>query len=149
MDSDENCGKFFDARGAYDIVRVMAGERCRTKRTLYEEWFAALDFPPYAAGGSWDSLSQCIFDLDWPPFDAATKILLVQDKADRLLIDEPNGRSVFLDILRGAPDEFATRRLHGRAMDLNRNASLTIAFETDLHGYGRLNAILASSGITA
>ncbi len=50
------------------LARIMRGRRCGTKRELFQEWAAALQFP-YYFGGNWDAFEECINDLDWIPME--------------------------------------------------------------------------------
>ncbi len=58
----------------------------RTLSGVFDEFAAALQFPPYF-GENWGAFDECIEDLEWLP---ATGYLLLLIDATELLVDEEN-----------------------------------------------------------
>lgn len=44
------------------VARTIRGKKCMTKEALFDEFAAALQFPPYF-GGNWDGFADCFRDL--------------------------------------------------------------------------------------
>ncbi|SRR5713226_872652 len=85
-------------------VRFLRGRKMTTVSALFDEFVAALQFPPYF-GENWDAFEECITDLSWLPADCY--ILVVTD-ADALLRHEPVSElETFLTILQDAGDEWS------------------------------------------
>lgn len=80
-------------------TRWLRGSKMRTANALFDEFAAALQFPPYF-GENWDGLDECLNDLDWLDGDGAALFIL---DADQLLRDAPpeDGRILF-EILQAA-----------------------------------------------
>ena len=45
-----------------NVIRVIRGQRCKTRETLFQEFAAALQFPPYF-GNNWSAFDDCITSL--------------------------------------------------------------------------------------
>jgi hypothetical protein len=60
-----------DAEGI--TLRLVDGSAMRSRRTLFEEFAVACDFPDWF-GGNWDAFADCMRDLSWMP-DATTVVL--------------------------------------------------------------------------
>lgn len=68
------------------VIRVLRGEKCRTKQEFLDEVAAAFQFP-YYFGKNWDAFDECINDLgDWLP---AHNYLALVTNAEELLFEEP------------------------------------------------------------
>ncbi len=80
-------------------TRWLRAARMRTADALFNEFAAALQFPPYF-GENWDALDECLNELDWLDGDSAALFIL---DADQLLQDAPpeDGRILF-EILQAA-----------------------------------------------
>ena len=80
-------------------TRWLRASKMRTANALFDEFAAALQFPPYF-GENWDALNECLNDLDWLEGDGAALFIL---DADQLLQDAPpeDGRILF-EILQAA-----------------------------------------------
>jgi hypothetical protein len=80
-------------------TRWLRASKMRTANALFDEFAAALQFPPYF-GENWDALDECLNDLDWLEGDSAALFIL---NADLLLTDAPpeDGRILF-EILQAA-----------------------------------------------
>ena len=80
-------------------TRWLRASKMRTAHALFDEFAAALQFPPYF-GENWDALDECLNDLEWLEGDGAALFIL---DADQLLQDAPpeNGRILF-EILQAA-----------------------------------------------
>jgi len=92
-------------------VRVVRGEKCKTKEQLHCEIGAALQFPSYY-GENWDALDECIADLDWLPAKwILVHITLIEDV---LIGDDPQFK-LFLEILIDAGRKWANPELRGLA----------------------------------
>lgn len=66
-------------------TRWLRASKMRTAKALFDEFAAALQFPPYF-GENWDALDECLNDLDWLEGDGAALFIL---NADQLLQDAP------------------------------------------------------------
>ncbi|MBL0312343.1 MAG: barstar family protein [Holophagaceae bacterium] len=80
-------------------TRWLRASKMRTAKALFDEFAAALQFPPYF-GENWDALDECLNDLDWLEGDGAALFIM---NADQLLQDAPpdEGRILF-EILQAA-----------------------------------------------
>ena len=78
------------------IARVIRGERCRTKESLFKEFTSVLEFPNYF-GHNWDAFDECINDMSWLP---ANNYVLVISNFDKLLSESPEDLHIFLDIIK-------------------------------------------------
>ncbi len=80
-------------------TRWLRGSKMRTANGVFDEFAAALQFPPYF-GENWDALDECLNDLDWLQGEGAALFIL---DADQLLQDAPpdEGRILF-EILQAA-----------------------------------------------
>jgi hypothetical protein len=70
----------------------MRGAKSRTVPALFDEFAAALQFPPYF-GENWDALEECLADLAW--LSAKAVVLLLRD-GTRLLDGEPEREAIRL-----------------------------------------------------
>lgn len=125
-------------------VRIMRGERCQTPDSVYQEWAAALQFPQYALLPGWDSLEECLQDLDWPPFSLARRIVLVQTMTPLVLLEHLDIRDVFFDILREAPYEFRLGRTRKQTLPIPpyQNADLEIVLHATHESMEELMALI-------
>ncbi|MFF8775394.1 barstar family protein [Kitasatospora sp. NPDC015120] len=70
-------------------LRLVHGDRCRTRAALFTEWAGSLAFPDYF-GHNWDAFEECLHDALHPPgTEAATRLLVLVASADALLADDP------------------------------------------------------------
>lgn len=60
------------------VFRHLRGSRMGSTRHLFDEWAAALQFPPYF-GENWDAFDECLNDLDWLPHGPCALLLLEAD----------------------------------------------------------------------
>lgn len=105
------------------VVRMLRGKRCATKRGLFQEWGAALQFP-YYFGENWDAFEECINDLEWLP---ARAYILAVTHADRLLSEGPD-LATLVQILGAA----STRWARGTGDDqLRLPVALHVVFHCD------------------
>ncbi len=76
-----------EARGSgrRRVIRVVRGAKAETTAALFDEFAAALQFPPYF-GENWPAFDECLADLEWLP--AAEHVVVVADAA-RVLAREP------------------------------------------------------------
>jgi RNAse (barnase) inhibitor barstar len=58
------------------VIKIIRGEKSKSKTPFFNEVSAALQFPAYF-GENWDAFEECINDLEWLPGDAY--ILLVSE----------------------------------------------------------------------
>lgn len=78
------------------VARWLRGSKMRTTQGLFDEWAAALQFPPYF-GENWDAFDECLNDLEWLHGECAALILL---DAEELLQDaDPAEARILFDIL--------------------------------------------------
>lgn len=58
------------------VLRHLRGTRMGSPWLLFDEWAAALQFPPYF-GENWDAFDECLNDLSWlPPVDPCVLLIL-------------------------------------------------------------------------
>jgi len=88
------------------LARTIDGRRGKTKAGLLAEFARALEFPS-DSGRNWDAFEELLADLEWLP---AKGYLLIVRHADQLLTRDPEDYDVFIDILRGVAEEWATPR---------------------------------------
>lgn len=68
-------------------VRLVRGTRCRTTEKLFDEFSAALQFPPYF-GHNWDAFDECLHDLgDWMTH-AETLTIVLSESAELLSLEK-------------------------------------------------------------
>ena len=79
-------------------LRIIKGRHCKTPANLCEEFARALGFPEYFEN-NWDSMDECLADLEWLP--AKGYILLIID-AGYVLPDNEEEFETFLEILQDA-----------------------------------------------
>ncbi|MFE7564799.1 barstar family protein [Kitasatospora sp. NPDC057500] len=81
-------------------LRLVHGDRCRTRAALFAEWAESLAFPGYF-GHNWDAFEECLRDALHPPgVETTTRLLVLVAEADALLADEPSDQlTVLLAIL--------------------------------------------------
>jgi hypothetical protein len=87
------------------VVRTVRGRKMRSRQGLFDEFAAALQFPPYF-GENEDAFNECIADLEVLPRQAG--FVVVVTEPEQVLI---KARSVALawlaDSLRGAAEEWS------------------------------------------
>lgn len=87
------------------------GSHCRTSRSLFTEWAAALHFPDYF-GRNWDAFRDCLADAVDAPDQESPPLAIVLREAGDLLADEYAALAVLLAILdECAGDDSASPRL--------------------------------------
>lgn len=69
----------------HEVVRIVRGKKCHTKKSFFDEISAAFQFPHYF-GENWDAFDECINDLGWLEAD---KYLLIIEDVDQLFASEP------------------------------------------------------------
>lgn len=86
------------------VIRFVRGRKATTPQALFDELYAALQFPPYC-GENWNALAECATDLRIEaPYP---HVLMVRD-ASHLLEAAPAGElGVFLSVLSGVQEAWA------------------------------------------
>lgn len=85
------------------VIRLVRGQRCQTKHSLFQEFAASLQFP-YYFGQNWDGFDECLSDLEWLP---ARTYILVISSADRLLMSANQDLHIFCNVVSDATTELA------------------------------------------
>ncbi len=85
------------------LVRIIRGRHCQDYAQLMAELAAVFQFP-YYFGHNWDAFNECIQDLWWMK---ANSYLLVITDFDQLLPKDREGRRIFIEILKGASDNWS------------------------------------------
>ncbi len=83
------------------LARIVRGQRCTSRESLFQEFAAALQFPHYF-GENWDAFEECLGDLSW---FGGSGLLLVVTNADKLLVGQPENFRTLVTILRSVHDE--------------------------------------------
>ncbi|GKS60278.1 hypothetical protein YTPLAS18_38050 [Nitrospira sp.] len=86
-------------------VKIVDGLTCSTKDRLLNELARALSFPDYF-DPNWDALEECLCDLEWLPADG---YVLLFDRANQLLAEEPGARNTLFSVLRSAGKHWASQ----------------------------------------
>ncbi|GAA1387788.1 hypothetical protein GCM10009639_13330 [Kitasatospora putterlickiae] len=98
------------AAGAHRL-RLVHGDRCRTRADLFTEWAESLAFPGYF-GHNWDAFEECLNDALHPPgAETATRLLILVASADALLADEPPDQLALLLAILDAAAAISTLRV--------------------------------------
>ncbi len=84
------------AKSRHVAARVLRGRKMRTAGTLFDEFAAALQFPPYF-GENWDAFEECLGDLEWLPADV--RVLVILDAAVTLDRAAPEEGRLFREIV--------------------------------------------------
>jgi hypothetical protein len=85
-------------------VKILDGEKMKTKQTLFEEFACQLDFPTYF-GYNWDAFDECINDLSWLN---ANVFILGFINSEKILCDENDVElKIFGSLLSEACDSWA------------------------------------------
>ncbi len=92
------------------VVRIVRGQRCSTRKLLFQEWAAALQFP-YYFGENWDAFEECMADLAWLP---RGRRLFFVTNVDRIIRDKQDFRQ-FIDSLRSASEQQEVARGNDKA----------------------------------
>lgn len=103
------------------LVKVVRGNKCRDSAALFAELAEAMEFPDYF-GHNWDALEECLADLEWLP---AKGYVLVFTDAERILSDDEDAFSMFLEILNDAAEAWAAGEPGKRAKPFH--AVLTVS----------------------
>jgi len=74
-------------------VRWLRGKRMRTTQGLYDEFSAALQFPPYFRNDM-ATLDKCLSDLEWIEF---TSMVVVVFDADQVLVNESDHGLTYIE----------------------------------------------------
>ncbi|MBR0340936.1 MAG: barstar family protein [Oscillospiraceae bacterium] len=85
-------------KGTY--AAYVRGKRCRTLHGLFNEFSAAFQFPSYFSD-NWDSLDECLCDLEWLQFN---KIALIIDCSNEILCTNKREKKVLESVLKAAVD---------------------------------------------
>ncbi|HET7910381.1 MAG TPA: barstar family protein [Nitrospira sp.] len=85
------------------LVKVVHGNKCRDSAALFAEMAEALEFPDYF-GHNWDALEECLADLEWLP---AKGYVLLFTEAERILSDDEDAFSMFVEVLNDAAEGWA------------------------------------------
>lgn len=84
------------------VVRLIRGSHAQSRRALFDEFAAALQFPCYF-GENWNAFDECIADLEWLP-GKAYFITIVDGPL--VLREEPQDLEVFARIMRNVSREW-------------------------------------------
>ncbi len=88
------------------VSKILRGNRCLTKESLFQEFAAALQFP-YYFGNNWDAFDECISDLGG---QSETKYVLFITNFDKILKDYSKDLKFFLNLLKDAIKQEAKDR---------------------------------------
>lgn len=114
---DQLLSKISQLPGA--TVRTIEGQDATTVSELMHSFSEALEFPDYFTS-NWDSLDECLTDLEWLP--SRTIVLAIRDVSE-LLSEAEEEREVLAEIL------WVTAEAWGEASE----PSLPISFHIVLH----------------
>lgn len=81
------------------LARMIRADKSRFLDAFFDEWSAALQFPPYF-GFNWPAFDELLSDLNWLSPSPRSTIIIAQGQ--ELLADEPEEMSTFLRIARTA-----------------------------------------------
>jgi hypothetical protein len=95
------------------VVRVLRGSRSASRKELFQEWAAALQFP-YYFGHNWAALDECLDDLEWLP--ARRYVLFLTEFQDVLAAADEDLRSFIRILRRAATDKSAGATPNTRTM---------------------------------
>lgn len=115
-------------------VRILRGNKCSTREDLLEEFSRALDFPHYYSR-NWDSLEECLTDLEWLSAEA---FVLIITNADQVLKSSPGDMKKLAGIL-------ASSAAHWNSAD--SPASFHCLFQCEPGSADDLTSRLAGAGI--
>jgi hypothetical protein len=87
------------------VARLIRGQKATTAAGLFDEFAAALQFPPYF-GENWDALDECLSDLDWLPANAY--VLFIVNAVRVLEEGSPEEARQFWSLLAHVGAEWAT-----------------------------------------
>jgi hypothetical protein len=97
------------------LVRSVRGWACRDTDSLFSEFAAALEFPPYF-GRNWPAFRECVSDLDWLTMDEGLIILI--HNADQVLKNEsPFELENLVGALKSAAHDFGSPVAEGEVWD--------------------------------
>lgn len=141
-------------RSRHDVVRVVRGDRCRTKQAFADEVSAAFQFPQDFFGRSWDAFSEYLNDLDWLP--ATDHYVLIFTNADQLLLKDPlKDFKMLVDILEktatnwesGANHDILTRAYRGEVVPKKSRFSVVFHINPNTDLSGNFGQWLSGSGV--
>ncbi len=124
------------------VARVIRGKRCRTTRSLFQEWAAALQFP-YYFGENWDAFEECISDLQWLP---ATGYIFLVTNADLVLQDSELEYRVFIGVLDKAARQWMNPP-HRREDNKRTALPFRIVFHCEPASEERTRMLLSYAGL--
>jgi Barstar (barnase inhibitor) len=84
--------------------RVLRGRKMRTKGALFDEFAAVLQFPPYF-GENWDTLDECLNDLEW--LRTPSHVLVILDAVHTLDREDPQSLQTLRELLESVAQERA------------------------------------------
>ena len=85
------------------VLRVVHGAKCKTSAGTFREFARALEFPDYC-GCNWDTLEECLTDLEWLP--AKGYVVLIVD-ARSVIPDDDEEYETLLEILNDAGEAWS------------------------------------------
>ncbi len=116
---------------------VLDGEHCKTVADLMAHFGEAMQFPEYFAQ-NWDSLDECLTDLEWLP---TRHVVLAICNASQVLTEDPGAREFLTEILwitgeawAEASDEATPMSFHVILHDENEDALSEWIPELQAHG---------------
>jgi len=77
-------------------IRVVRGEKMKTRAGLFDEFAAALQFPDYF-GENWAALDECLSDLEWMPSEGYA--VLMSNSLSVLSEEDPEDRAILPRLL--------------------------------------------------
>jgi RNAse (barnase) inhibitor barstar len=86
------------------VLKSIKGAKCKTPAALFTEFAKVLELPEYF-GHNWDSLEECLADLEWMP--AKGYVLLLTD-AEQILPEDEEDYATLLEVLSDAGEAWAS-----------------------------------------
>lgn len=98
IESYKNSGNF---------TTLIEGEKCKSLRRFYKEFAKKLEFPPYF-NNNWDSLDECLNDLEW--LNSKQYVLFFQDFHLLLSKNDKIQKRIFMGLLGSSVKEWREGR---------------------------------------
>lgn len=119
------------------VTKIIRGQRCTTKESLFQEFAAALQFP-YYFGHNWDAFDECIADLYW--ISASNYVFLITN-FNKVLVNSTKDLNIFLDMLKDAMSQWDKDDQFRKATPFN------IIFHCELEHKDKCKEILKKENI--
>lgn len=78
------------------MSRTLRGDKMRNVQGLFDEFFAAFQFP-YYFGRNWNAFIECLGEMDY--INPGKGIVMLLHRPEELLADSPRDRVVFSEVL--------------------------------------------------